>query len=73
MHLEPQPFRGFLLKLIHFHNLEHMKGAFLSMVRAIMPPTRMNGNMGQQILQLVMKLPPPPDLGTKSQASNAQA
>ena len=31
MQLEPQPLKGFLLRLIHLHNLEHMKGAFLSM------------------------------------------
>ena len=27
--LEPQPLKGFLLKLTPLHNLEHMKGAFL--------------------------------------------
>ena len=32
-----------------------------------------NGNKGQQILQLVMQLSPPPNLGKKSQASNARA
>ena len=36
-------------------------------------PTRENDNKGQQILQLVMQPPPPPDLGKKSQASNARA
>ena len=28
MQLEQHPLTGFLLKLIHLHNLEHMKGAF---------------------------------------------
>ena len=37
------------------------------------PPTRANGNRGQQILQLVTQPPPTPDLGKKSQASNARA
>ena len=36
-------------------------------------PAEVNGNGGQQILQLVMQPPPPPDLGKKSQASNARA
>ena len=36
-------------------------------------PTRVNGNMGQQIIQLVTQAPPTLDLGKKSQASNAQA
>ena len=31
MQPKPQPLRGFLFRLIHLHNLEHMKGAFLSM------------------------------------------
>ena len=37
------------------------------------PPARVNGNRGQQLLQLVMQPHPPPDLGKKSQTSNAQA
>ena len=37
------------------------------------PPIGENVNRGQQILQLVMQPPPPPDLGKKSQASNARA
>ena len=28
---KPQPLKGFLLRLIQLHNLEHMKGAFLLM------------------------------------------
>ena len=37
------------------------------------PPTRVNGNRGQQILQLATLPPPTPDLGKKSQASNERA
>ena len=35
------------------------------------PPTGENDNREKQILQLVMQPPPPPELGKKSQASNA--
>ena len=28
MQPEPQPLRGFLLRLIHLHNMEHMKWGF---------------------------------------------
>ena len=48
-----QPFRGFLLKLIHLHSMEHIKGAFLSIEaeEGIMQlPTGENGTQGQQIL-----------------------
>ena len=31
MQPEPQPLIGFLLRLINLHNLEHIKGTFLSM------------------------------------------
>ena len=42
-------------------------------LRGIMqPPVGKNGNRGQQILQLVMQPLPPPNLGKKSKASNAQ-
>ena len=37
------------------------------------PPFVIGVNGGQQIPQLVMQSPPPPNLGKKSQASNAQA
>ena len=37
------------------------------------PPVGVNENRGQQILQLVTQPLPPPDIGKKSQASNAQA
>ena len=52
MQLEPLPLKGFLLRLIHLHNLEHMKGAFLSMEArgGIMQlPTGVNGSRGQQV------------------------
>ena len=52
-----------------------MKGAFLSMeAGGIMQSLAgVNGNRGQQILQLVMQPSPPPNQGKKLQASNAQA
>ena len=37
------------------------------------PPFGVGVNRGQQILQLVMQSPLPPDLGKESQVSNAQA
>ena len=36
------------------------------------PHARVNYNKGQQILQLVIQPPPLPDLGKKSQASDAR-
>ena len=54
MQPEPQPFRGFLLRLIHLHNLEHIKGAFISMEARggiVQPHAGVNGNMGQQVQQ----------------------
>ena len=58
MQPEPQSLRGFLLKLIHLHNMEHMKEPFLSIeARGIMqPPAGINGNWGQQVQQ-VPRLP----------------
>ena len=55
MQPEPQPLREFLLRLIHLHNLEHMKETFLSMEGRgggiMQPPTGVNGNRGQQVPQ----------------------
>ena len=73
MQPRPQPLRGFLLRLIHLHSLEHMKRDFLSIGGIMQSPVGENGNRGQQILQLVMQPPPSPELGKKSQASNARA
>ena len=61
----PQPLKGFLLRIIHLHSLEHMNGVFLSMEArgGIMRPLAgQNDNGGLQNLQLVMQPPPPPDL-----------
>ena len=53
-HPEPQPLRGFLLRLIHLHNLLHMKGEFLSMeVRGeSWLLVGVNGNKGKQVQQV---------------------
>ena len=75
MQPEPQPLRGFLLTLIYLHNLEHMKGAFLSMEAQggiTQLPVGVNGNRGQQVQQVPQQpfgqLAPVLDLGAIREA-----
>ena len=51
MKLEPQPLRRFLLRLIHLHNLEHMKRFFFLSMQA-QGTVEVNGNKGHQVQQV---------------------